>query len=165
MRPKGTWVELEQRRRQALALLKQGMRPAHVARAVGTSRASVTRWKQAYEARGARGLAAKRHPGKPPKLTKRERRRLVALLKRGARRHGYPTALWTLGRVAEVIERHFGVSYHPGHVWRVLRSMQWTSQKPQTYARERDELRIAHWRGQEWPRIKKRRDAAAAALC
>lgn len=156
MRPKGTSEELEQRRRQAIALLEQGMRPAQVARAVSTSRASVTRWKQAYEARGARGLAAKPHPGKPPQLTKRERRRLVTLLKRGAQKHGYNTALWTLARVGQVIEREFGVSYHPGHVWRVLRSIGWSSQKPERRARERDEQAIAAWRQQEWPRIKKR---------
>ena len=163
MRPKGTSEELEQRRRQAIALLEQGLRPAQVARAVGTSRASVTRWKQAYEARGARGLAAKRHPGKPPQLTKRQRRRLVTLLKRGAQKHGYNTALWTLARVGQVIERAFGVSYHPGHVWRVLRSIGWTSQKPERRARERDEQAIAAWRQQEWARIKKTRDGAAGA--
>lgn len=155
MRPKGTSVELEQRRRQAIALLEQEMRPAQVARIVKTSRASVTRWKQAYEARGGKGLDARAHPGKPPKLTRQQRRRLVVLLKQGARKHGYNTALWTLARVAQVIERHFGVHYHPGHVWRVLRAMQWTSQKPERRAREGDERAIAQWREQEWPRIKK----------
>lgn len=149
-------MELEQRRRQAIALLEQGLRPAQVARAVGTSRASVTRWKQAYEARGAGALAAKPHLGRPSRLTARQRGRLVVLLKRGARKHGYNTALWTLARVVQVIERHFGVSYHPGHVWRVLHSMPWTSQKPETRARERDQQAIVQWRRQEWPRINKR---------
>jgi len=122
---------------------------------VRTSRASVTRWKQAYEAYGAKGVEARPHPGKSPKLTRQQRRRLAVLLKRGARKHGYSTALWTLVRVSQVIERHFGVHYHPGHVWRVLRAMQWTSQKPERRARERDERAIAKWREQAWPRIKK----------
>jgi transposase len=156
MRPKGNAAELEQRRRQAIVLLKQGMRPAHVARAVGTTRTSVTRWKHAWEAAGKKGLASKPHPGMPPRLADRQRQKLVKILKRGARKNGYATELWTLERVAEVIEKHFDVSYHPGHVWRVLRSIGWTSQKPERRARERDEKAIAVWRAGDWPRIKKR---------
>lgn len=155
MRPKGSAAELEQRRRQAMVLLEQGMMAARVAKAVGTSRASVTRWKQAYEDGGRAALVAKPHPGKPSRLTDKQRKRLANLLTQGARKHGYTTELWTLRRVAEVIERHFGVSYHPGHVWWVLHSMSWSSQKPETRARERDEEAIARWRKQDWPRIKK----------
>jgi transposase len=156
MRPKGNAAELEQRRRQAIVLLMQGMRPAHVARTVGTTRTSVTRWKHAWKAAGKKGLASKPHLGMPPRLIDRQRQKLVKILKRGARKNGYATELWTLERVAEVIEKHFDVSYHPGHVWRVLRSIGWTSQKPERRARERDEKAIAVWRAGDWPRIKKR---------
>lgn len=162
MRPKGNAAELERRRRQAVALLEQGMRPAQVARVVWTTRTSVTRWRHAWEAAGKRGLASKPHPGMPPRLTDRQRRKLVTVLKRGARKNGYATELWTLERVAEVIEKHFDVSYHPGHVWRVLRSLGWTSQKPERRARERNEEAIAAWRANEWPRIKKRPKAKAS---
>jgi transposase len=157
MRPKGSAKELEQRRRQAISLLKQGLIPAQVARAVGASRASVTRWRQAHEKKGDPALASKPHPGKPARLTPGQGRRLLALLKRGPRRHGYSTELWTLRRVAEVIEKHFDVTYHPGHVWYVLKDLGWSCQKPERRARERDEQAIARWREQDWPRIKKRR--------
>jgi transposase len=156
MRPKGTAEALEQRRRLAVALLEQGMKPARVAKAVGTSRASVTRWRQAYQEGGKAALAAKPHPGKPRRLSVNQRVRLGKLLLQGARKHGYSTDLWTLARVAEVIAVNFGVEYHPGHVWYVLRSMGWSCQKPEHRARERDEQAIARWRREDWPRIKKR---------
>lgn len=156
MRPKGTAAELEQRRRLAVSLLEQGMKPAQVAKSVGTSRASVTRWRQAHQKGGPKAVAAKPHPGKPLRLTVAQRRRLAKLLLQGARKHGYGTDLWTLARVSEVIAVNFGVEYHPGHVWYVLRSMQWSSQKPERRARERDEQAIAAWRREDWPRIKKR---------
>jgi len=155
MRPKGTAAELEQRRRLAVALVQQGMRQAEVARAVGTSRASVARWCQAFQRGGEKGLAAKPHPGLRPRLTDRDRQRLARLLLKGARTHGYSTELWTLARVAEVITEHFGVLYHPSQVWRILRAMGWSCQKPERRARERDEEAIQQWRQQEWPRIKK----------
>jgi transposase len=155
MRPKGSAAQLEQRRRFAVSLLNQGMTAAAVARAVGTSPASVTRWRQAHEQGGQAALAAKPHPGKPSRLTEAQRQRLANLLLQGARRHGYSTDLWTLARVGEVIWKHFGVEYHPGHVWRILRSMGWSNQKPERRARERDEEAIARWRREDWPRIKK----------
>jgi transposase len=156
MRPKGSAAELERRRRQAMNLLDRGMRPSAVAWAVGTSRASVTRWRQAYEAGGQKAMQAKPHPGGACRLTDAQRKRLVRLLLQGPRKHGYRTELWTLTRVAELIALTFGVAYHPSAVWHILRAMGWSCQKPERRARERDEQAIATWRRQEWPRIKKR---------
>lgn len=156
MRTKGSAAELEQRRRQAVALLGEGLSGAQVARVLGVSEAAVSRWKRAYRESGEAGLAAKPHPGGQPRLTAAQRERLSALLLQGPRSHGYRTELWTLARVAEVIARHFGVRYHPCHVWRVLRGLGWSCQKPERRARERDEEAIARWRRETWPHIKKR---------
>jgi len=156
MRTKGSAAELERRRRQAVALLNQGVKAAQAARALGVSGAAVTRWKQAYEERGEAGLAAKPHPGGQPRLTVAQRERLAKFLLQGPRRHGYRTELWTLERVAAVIAGKFGVQYHPCHVWKVLRGMGWSCQKPERRARERDEEAIRRWREDDWPRIKKR---------
>ena len=57
-------------------------------------------------------------------------------LERGPKADGYPTELWALTRVAEVIEATTGVRYHPGHVWRVLRQMGWSRQRPARWAIE-----------------------------
>ena len=155
MRPKGNSAALEQRRRTAVAMLKQGMRPVAVARTLQVSRASVSRWRQALRGGGSNALSAKPAPGRPPKLDASQRQRIARLLLQGPIRHGYETQLWTLERVSDVIERHLGVSYHPGHVWRILLSLGWSCQKPESRARERDEKAIATWRRVDWPRIKK----------
>jgi transposase len=156
MRPKGSAEELERRRRQAMALMDQGMRLAAVARAVGTSRASVTRWRQMYEEGGPEGLGGTPHPGGTSRLTAGQRKRLIRMLLQGPRKHGYGTELWTLARMAELIGVKFGVEYHPSAVWHILRAMGWSCQKPERRARERDEQAIVTWRQQDWPRIKKR---------
>jgi transposase len=46
---------------------------------------------------------------------------LEKLLLQGATAHGWANALWTAKRVAEVIRRHFGLSFHPEHVRKVLK--------------------------------------------
>jgi transposase len=63
--------------------------------------------------------------------------------------------------VAALIEREFGVSYHVDHVWKVLRRLGWSCQKPERRARERDEAAIRRWRESDWPRIKKEPPAAS----
>jgi len=156
MRPKGSAEELERRRRRAIDLLGEGMQPAAVARAVGASRASVTRWRQTYEAGGKKAMAARPHPGGVSKLTAGQRARLGRMLLQGPGKHGYATELWTLARVADLIAVTFGVRYHPSAVWHILRRMGWSCQKPERRARERDEDAVATWRKKDWPRIKKR---------
>lgn len=157
MRIKGTPAELEARRRLAAELLGQGKGVNEVARAVGASSSSVSRWKTALRKRGPDGLKAKPHPGRKPGLSKADKRRLVSRLKKGALAAGYPNDLWTCRRVADLIGKTFNVWYDPDHVWKILHALGWSSQKPEHRARERDETAIARWRKRAWPRIKKTR--------
>ena len=156
MRPKGSAQELEVRRRIAAKLLDEGKGIREVARLVGASPSAVHGWKQAVEQGGSAALKAKPHPGRPPGLTMEQKRELEQILRAGPLAAGFSTDLWTLDRVAQVIERHFGVKYHPGHVWKILRAMNWSPQKPERRARERDEEAIRRWRKEDWPRIKKK---------
>jgi transposase len=161
MRPKGSAAELEVRRRLAGRLLKAGKGIRQVARLVGASPSSVKRWQEALQQDGLVGLKAKPHPGRRCRLSPRQKQRLENLLRRGPRAAGYATELWTCPRVAEVIRRTFDVTYHPDHVWRLLRSLGWSCQKPERRARERNERTLQHWRQHHWPRIKKRPKARA----
>ena len=163
MRPRGSKAELEARRGRAVAMLEEGKGVREVARLVGASPSSVGRWREAYDERGEEGLNAKPHPGAKPKLSDRQRDRLAQELLKGPGAHGYSTELWTLRRVAEVIERRFGVRYNHCHVWRVLGKMGWSCQRPERPAREQDERAVREWREKAWPRIERGRAAAAAA--
>lgn len=156
MRPHGSPADLEARRRRAVALLDKGLGVREVARQIGCSPMSVSRWQAEVRARGPDALCPKPAPGRPPRVTARQRARLLTLLLKGATAHGFSTDLWTLPRVAEVIARTFGVRYHPAHVWKILRGEGWSCQKPERRARERDEAAIHRWRTDRWPHIKKR---------
>ena len=165
MRPKGSAKELEVRRRIGGRLLQEGKGVREVARLVEASPSSVSRWKQALEEGGIEALRAKPHPGRPARLRPEQKKHLEQVLLAGAQAAGFATDLWTLERVAQVIERLFGVKYHPGHVWYILRDMGWSCQKPERRARERDEEAITRWRKRDWPRIKKRAVANVGASC
>ena len=135
-------MELERRRRRALELLGKGMGPLEIAEKLDCSLSSVYYWNDLRKKKGDQALKPKPVPGRPEKLTGRQRRSLTKVLLRGALKNGYSTDLWTLKRISEVIDKRFAVSYHPAHVWKILNELGWSCQKPETKARERDEKKI-----------------------
>ena len=159
MRPRGTPAALEARRRRSIVELGKGLTVTQVAERIGCSHSAVIAWRDAVRKKGEKGLAAKPAPGRPPKLTARQRARLPKLLLRGAEAWGYPTALWTTKRVASVIEREFKVKLHRAHVGRLLSDLGWSCQKPERRALQRDEKAIEHWKRYRWREIKKKRTA------
>ena len=146
---------LEARRRRALALVEQGLSFNAAARVLGCAPSSVMRWMDAHRRHGEAGLKVRSAPGRPRRLTVKQEARLLRELLRGPAAHGYGTDLWTTQRIAEVIERKFGVRYHRDHVGRLLARCGWSPQKPERCARERDEAAIARWKRTRWPRAKR----------
>ena len=136
-------------------MLERGMPPSEVAERIGADASSVRRWRQAHRRKGAVGLAPKAHPGRPCRLTRRQKRSLERRLLKGALANGFDTDLWTCPRIAEVIEENFDVQYHVDHIPRLLALLGWSCQKPEKRAIERDEEAIATWVKKDWPRIKK----------
>jgi transposase len=145
--------KMEKRRLEGCRMLEQGYRQAEVARKLKVSGAAVSKWEKR---RQAGRVLAQRPACTEHRLKDRQLERLQVLLCRGAQKAGHADGLWTLGRVARLIEKHFGVSYHPGHVWRVMRRAGWSCQKPVRRAVERDEAAIERWKKRKWPRIKKK---------
>ena len=154
-RLKGSADLLEDRRKRALALLDSGTSLNEVGRRIGCHASSVMRWRDARRRGGAKALRVRISPGRPLKLNREQRRRLVNLLLQGPMMHGYRTNLWTTARIAELIRNRFGIQYHRDHVGRLMHSLNWSPQKPERRALERDEKAIARWQQKDWPRIKK----------
>jgi len=145
---------LEKRRLKAARLFAKGKTRAEVARSVGVSWAAVHNWYQAWEREGEPGLKGAGRAGRKPKLTRAQLGQVEQELLRGPLAHGYATILWTLPRIAALIARLTGVTYHPGHVWRILRALEWSLQRPEHRAKERDDDAITHWRTRRWPQRK-----------
>jgi transposase len=147
----------EARRFRAWELKREGWPQHLIAAALGVTPGAVSQWfKRAAEG----GVAALRNgvrPGPRPKLTPEQRAQLPDLLARGAEAYGFAGDIWTTPRVAAVIEREFGVRYHPAHVSRLLRAIGWSVQQPIRRATQRDEAAIAAWYTERWPALKRGR--------
>ena len=156
------FAALERRRLKGARLLRRGLSQSEVARRVGVHRQSVSRWARALEQAGTRGLRQAKRTGRPRKLSAAQRRDLERALRRGPEAFGFATGLWTARRVRDLIEYRTGVRYHEDHVWRILRELGWSCQRPVGRAMERDEAAIRHWKQYRWPRLKKKRSGSGA---
>jgi transposase len=113
----------------------------------------MSRWVSQYRHDGSAGLKKAGRAGRKPELDQQNRERLYALLLEGPEQLGYETDLWTCPRVAHLIEREFGVSYHPGHVWKLLIALGWSPQPSSGRTRERNVTEPKNWRHNVWPAI------------
>lgn len=149
-----TRKHIEHLRQQAISVFDTALSNAEIGRRLRVSRPTVSQWRTRYRNEGAHALKLAA-PGPEARLSREQINQIALALLQGPQAHGYPSQLWTLERIADLIEKTTGVHYHPGHVWRILKQMNWSCQKPQTRAKERDEAAIAHWHEVEWPRIKR----------
>jgi transposase len=146
---------MEERRKRAARLFARGVTRAEVARQLAVSPQSVSRWYADWQTGGTKALKGAGRAGRLPRLSAAQLRQIDHALRQGPRAHGFGTDVWTLERVAAVIEVQTGVAYHPGHVWKLLRDkLGWSRQRPARRAVERDDDAVAAWVATEWPGIK-----------
>jgi transposase len=155
-RSRSDYVSEQRRRLEAAALFGEGCSRAEVSRRLAVSRQTASRWHAVWLSAGQAGLAGAGRTGRKPRLSGDQLCRLEAILLAGAPACGYETNLWTLKRIAQVIRREFGVSYHASHVWKVLGQLGWSCQRPERKARQRNDEGIRRWVRYRWPRIKKK---------
>jgi len=160
VRPRRDFAALQERRMRAADLLERGVIPAEVARQIGVSHQIVSDWRAVWRRAGRDGLRGAGRAGRLPKRSQDQLAGVEHELVKGAAANGYANDVWTLQRVAEVIERLTGVSYHAAHVWSILRhELKWSWQRPARRATERNDEAIQQWVKKRWPQLKKARSA------
>jgi transposase len=151
-------VARQARRERAAELFAQGRSQVEVARELDVSRQSASRWHARWQADGTAALRTRGPTGRRPKVPDSALEPIEQALLEGALAHGFPTDVWTLERIALVIQGLTGVGLSNPSTWRLLRHrLGWTVQRPTRQAKERDEQAVQHWVAHEWPRIKKGR--------
>ena len=148
---------MEATRHRAVARVMAGQTQTAVANAFGVHLTTVAKWMARHRAEGPGGLRAKPTPGRPRMLTAEQEAEVRSWLAQKPTDHGFRTNLWTAARVAELIDRNFGVSYHPNYLREWLSKRGYSPQRPAKRARQRNDDAIAGWVKTDWPRIQKKR--------
>jgi transposase len=130
----GAWrrdlAGMQQRRLEAARMFACGATQAEVARTFGVSRQAARVWYRQWHHGGEPALRGAGRVGRRPRLQAAELDAVEQALRLGPQAFGFDTQLSTLRRVAVVIEQLIGVRFHPGHVWRLLRRLDWSVQRP-----------------------------------
>ena len=141
---------------RAWELHEHGWKQKDIAAALGVTEGAVSQWFKKAKTQGAEALRHHPSPGAMAKLSPEQRAQLPTLLAKGAEAFGFRGQVWTTARVAHLIKQQFGVSYHPAHCSRLLRSIKYSLQKPIQKATQRNEAAIKTWKEEHWDALKKR---------
>ncbi|MGK2855479.1 MAG: IS630 family transposase [Microbacteriaceae bacterium] len=156
---------LEVLRFRAVGQVAAGAHPEDVAAALGLNRTTVYRWLSLRREGGDGALRAKPVPGRPPKLTAEQARRVFTLVA-GAdpRQLQFEFALWTRDMVRVLIEREFGIALSASAVGRLLRRMGLSPQRPLWRAWQADAEKVEAWKTEQFPAIRARAKTAGATV-
>jgi transposase len=126
---------------------------AQAAAIASVTRKSVYTWLHAFVARGLASLQYPKAPGRPPRLTKTQKRELIAAVRAGPEAAGYGTACWTARLVQQWIEREFGILYNQHYVCELLHNLGFSYQKAAYAADHLDPEARTTWLAMTWPEI------------
>jgi len=146
----------EARRIRGWELHESGWQQKAIAEALGVAESTVSEWVQKGKAGGIAALRNQAGRGRKAKLSEMQRKKLPELLQRGAEAYGFHGEVWTNPRIAQVIHREFGISYHPAHVSRIMDELGWTPQKPIRHAKQRKEEDVQAWWNERLPELEKK---------
>jgi transposase len=102
---------------------------------------------------GVASLVYQRPPGRPGKLTKTQRKDLAALIEAGRQAAGYASGCWSAPMIQDLIQRRFGVEYHPHYICTLLHNLGFSYQKARFVAAHLDEATRLVWCQKTWPKV------------
>lgn len=143
----------QKQRMEAARLYEAGGTRAEVASQMGVSWRAAHQWYQRWKQGGNAALLTKGKPGPESKFNEADIEQLLPLLVGGSMKQGYANEIWTLRRIRKLVRDQLGKNASNSEIWRLLRRMNWSPQKPRQRARERDEDKIHQWKETEWPRL------------
>lgn len=104
---------------------------------------------------GAAEIRSKSRPGRPSKLTKKQRRKLDHWIDLGPEKMGFTGSCWRTPMIQHLILQKFGVFYSARYLSELLRNMGFSYQKATFVADKRNEYQRNKWLKTKWPRILK----------
>jgi transposase len=119
----------------------------------GLSPACLSAWQKALLLRGLDSLLYRQSGGRRPKLTPKQKHRLVELLEAGPLVVGCETACWDAVLIRVLIWREFGVLSNRQYVCTLLHNLGFSFQKARFVSDHLDTATRLAWLEQKWPTI------------
>lgn len=140
----------------AILLNHDGQSSGKIAEVLKRPRSRVSQWLKDYEEHGYEGILEGHRSGRPARLTSEQKKILGDLIDSGPVAYGSLSGIWTSILIAEVIQDEFSITYHPGHVRKLLSSLGFSMQRPKRLLARADPEKQNRWIRYTYPRIKKK---------
>ena len=148
---------LEEIRIRAVRQVEAGESPESVIKVLGFHRSRIYQWIAAYKEGGEEALKAKKIEGRPSKLNEKQANQLFDIIAQGSPlQHRFPFALWTVSIIRELIQKKFGICLSEVSVWRLLKRIGLSAQRPLFRAYQQDPQKVEDYLHSEYPALKKR---------
>lgn len=143
------------KRIHAILYIAEGKLVDDVGTILNLSPQAIYNYIKTFVLKGLDSLVYRHPPGRPPKLTKSQRKELEKLIDDGPEAAGYDCGGWNTCLIQDLILTRFGVEYNPHYVAELLKNMGYSYQKArfvsdhlEDVAQEREE-----WMNKKWPNL------------
>ena len=143
------------KRIMAILAIGDGVIYSVIATTLNVCEESIRLWLNAFLLKGVQGLKAKKPSGKPPKLTKSQKKELDKIITEGPIKAGFPGACWRSPMIQYLIYERFGVQYSVHYISQLLKNMGFSYQKAKFVADHKDPEKRKKWLEEKWPEITK----------
>ena len=155
---------LEYLRKQSIKLWKKDKEIEDIADFCGVHFTAIYKWIRIYKQIGKNGLNRRKAKGAESKLNKEDKKQIISWLKKSAMEFGFETPLWDCKRIQKVIKKELNKKIVTSSLWENLRKWNFTPQKPEKEALEKDIRKVKKWLKEEWPKIEEHRRKWQAML-
>jgi transposase len=152
------------RRIAVLLDFSRGASVESIAAQHGVSRSSIYEWIKKLLVEGVAGLKPTWKGGRPPKLTKSQKKALGQMIDAGPEAAGFASGCWNSAMIQELIHQRFGRVYNVHYVSELLKNLGFSFQKARFVSDHLDEAKRREWLNKTWPDIQKQARAAGALL-
>jgi len=140
----------------AVLLNHDGHTSSGISSLLKSPRSKVSEWLKNYDEFGFDALLEGQRSGRPALLNQEQEIILCDIIDSGPRAYGYLSGVWSSILIKEIIENEFSISYHPGHVRKILYALNYSLQRPKRVLTNADPEKQNKWRRYTYPNIKKK---------
>ena len=155
---------LETYRYRAIELYQKGKSAQDIAFFFGVHRGSVSLWIKTWKEKGKSALKSRKAVGHDQKLNREDKKQIISWLRKSAMDFGFETPLWDCKRIQRMIKKEISKEIAISNLWESLRKWNLTPQKPEKVALEKNQIQVAKWLREEWPKIEEHRRRWQAML-
>jgi transposase len=152
------------RRLSVLLMFGKRMNLASILSLWNVSVQTVYNWLDEFARYRWASVVYEKAPGRPPHLTKTQKRKLAAWIEAGSEACGYASGCWSSVLIQDLIDRKFHVLYNRFYVCELLRNLGFSFQKARFVSDHLDADARQRWMESEFPEILRQAKQLGASL-